>query len=544
MLLDVRSDHLQMVRDILQKHVPQCEVWAFGSRAKWTAKEYSDLDLCIVSDKPLSFSVLGAIEEDFSESDLPWKVDVVDWATTSPSFRKIIERDKVLVHRQNCGMSSEFSEPTFEEIKAPMKSAFSMGPFGSRIKAENFVTEGVPVIKGGNLNGDLDSSSFDFLTPEKAAELSTSIARRLDLVITHRGTLGQVGIIPPNSRYPEYIVSQSQLKLSFDQTKVNPYFIYYFLRSSVGQRRLLANTSQVGVPAIAQALTSIRNIRVPLPSLKEQDSIVGTLRLLDDRIALLHETNTTLEGIAQALFKSWFVNFDPVRAKAEGLEPEGISPKIAALFPREFENSKLGEIPKGWKAMPLSDACEINPTRRLTKGKQSPYLEMSALPTQGHRTDTPIPRAFSSGTKFINGDTLLARITPCLENGKTAFVDCLLEDEVGWGSTEYIVLRPKAPLPSYWAYLLSRHEHFRQYAIQAMVGTSGRQRVDVSRLAQYLVAVPDAQLSAAFAELVEPIQRTIAANDAAAKSLAALRDTLLPRLMSGKLRIADESFAA
>ena len=191
--------------------------------------------------------------------------------------------------------------------------------------------------------------------------------------------------------------------------------------------------------------------------------------------------------------------------------------------------------------MPLADACEINPTRRLTKGKTTPYLEMSALPTQGHRTDKPIPRAFSSGTKFINGDTLLARITPCLENGKTAFVDCLLEDEVGWGSTEYIVLRPKAPLPSYWAYLLSRHEHFRQYAIQAMVGTSGRQRVDVSRLAQYLVAVPDEWVSVAFAELVEPLQRSIAANDDAAKSLAELRDTLLPRLMSGKLCISTST---
>lgn len=104
-LIDIRPDHLQIVRSILQKHVPQYEVWAFGSRAKWTAKDYSDLDLCIVSDKPLNFSVLGAMAEDFSDSDLPWKVDVVDWATTSESFRKIIERDKVVVQEagRGCG---------------------------------------------------------------------------------------------------------------------------------------------------------------------------------------------------------------------------------------------------------------------------------------------------------------------------------------------------------------------------------------------------------------------------------------------------------
>ena len=96
-LIDIRPDHWVIVRDILQKHVPQCEVWAFGSRAKWSAKEYSDLDLAVITDKPLSLSVSAALSDDFSESDLLFKVDVVDWATTSESFRKIIEQDKVVV---------------------------------------------------------------------------------------------------------------------------------------------------------------------------------------------------------------------------------------------------------------------------------------------------------------------------------------------------------------------------------------------------------------------------------------------------------------
>ncbi len=97
MLLDIRPDHLQIVQAILQKHIPDYEVWAFGSRAKWKAKEYSDLDLCVITKEPLSFTILGLMAEDFSESDLPWKVDVVDWATTSESFRKIIEQDKVVI---------------------------------------------------------------------------------------------------------------------------------------------------------------------------------------------------------------------------------------------------------------------------------------------------------------------------------------------------------------------------------------------------------------------------------------------------------------
>ena len=96
-LIDIRPDHLQIVQDILQKHVPNHEVWAFGSRVKWTAKQYSDLDLCVISDQPLDYLVSGGLKDDFSESDLPWKVDVVDWATTSASFRKIIEGGKAVL---------------------------------------------------------------------------------------------------------------------------------------------------------------------------------------------------------------------------------------------------------------------------------------------------------------------------------------------------------------------------------------------------------------------------------------------------------------
>ncbi|MFA5703261.1 MAG: nucleotidyltransferase domain-containing protein [Advenella sp.] len=102
--IDIRPDHWQMVRDILHRHVPQYTVWAFGSRAKWTAKKHSDLDLCIKTDKPLDFKTLALLEEAFAESDLPWKVDIVDWATTSESFREVIERDKVVANSWNAGL--------------------------------------------------------------------------------------------------------------------------------------------------------------------------------------------------------------------------------------------------------------------------------------------------------------------------------------------------------------------------------------------------------------------------------------------------------
>lgn len=113
-LIDIRPDHWQIVGGILQKRVPQYDIWAFGSRAKWSAKEYSDLDLAIITEKPLSLAVSAALADDFSESDLPWKVDAVDWATTSESFRKIIEQDKVVIQRgqKSLGMAGEWREMT------------------------------------------------------------------------------------------------------------------------------------------------------------------------------------------------------------------------------------------------------------------------------------------------------------------------------------------------------------------------------------------------------------------------------------------------
>jgi len=228
-----------------------------------------------------------------------------------------------------------------------------------------------------------------------------------------------------------------------------------------------------------------------------------------------------------------------VRAKLEGRAPEGMDEATAALFPDCLEESELGLVPKGWRVATLADTFDINPTRKLSKGAMASYLDMASLATSGHCVEAPIDREVGSGAKFQNGDTLLARITPCLENGKSAFVDFLAEGEIGWGSTEFLVLRPKAPLPQYLGYLLCRHPAFREYAIQSMSGTSGRQRIQNDVLGRYLLAVPDVEIAVVFADVIGPIQRSIAANHQSAQTLSTLRDTLLPRLISGQLRLPE-----
>ena len=188
--------------------------------------------------------------------------------------------------------------------------------------------------------------------------------------------------------------------------------------------------------------------------------------------------------------------------------------------------------------VPASNLIEFNPTEPLRKGTPAPYLDMASLPTSGSWPEPPVMRDFGSGMRFRNGDTLLARITPCLENGKTAFIQCLPDDTVGWGSTEYIVMRPKAPVPAGYAYLLARDGAFREHAIRSMTGTSGRQRAQGDSVAAFKIASPPGEnFWHVFAKQITPVFESIRSNARGSETLAALRDALLPKLVSGEVRL-------
>lgn len=436
-------------------------------------------------------------------------------------------------------MANRWRAATVDEIKDPGARPLAMGPFGSDITTDNFVPFGVPVIRGINLSvGRFHDTDFVFVTDDKADELLAANAFPGDLVFTHRGTLGQVGLIPPDARFPRYVVSQSQMKLSVDRGVIDPLFLYYFFKSPLGQHELLANTSTTGVPAISRPLSSLRAIQVPVPPMSEQRAIARILGMLDDKIRLNQRMNETLEAMARARFKSWFVDFDPVLAKVGGNEPSGMDAESAALFPSTFKDSEIGSIPQGWTVARMPEVFDINPPRPITKGTSAPYLEMANMPTSSARVLGWECRDVGSGMRFINGDTLVARITPCLENGKTAFVDFLREGESGWGSTEYIVLRSKPPLPLEYSYFLARSDDFRSHAIQNMTGTSGRQRVPAAAFDNYLVVTPSAEVGRIFAGFAGKVFAAMKAHDEESTTLVAMRDTLLPKLFSGKVRVA------
>jgi type I restriction enzyme S subunit len=395
------------------------------------------------------------------------------------------------------------------------------------------------LIRSQNVYNDgFHHDGLAFIDERHAAELENVGVREDDVLLNITGdSVARACQVDP--RVLPARVNQHVAIIRPDPDKLDPRFLRYVLVSPEMQAKLL---SWAGSGGTRHALTKgmIESFEVVAPkNIAEQRAIAHILGTLDDKIELNRRMSETLEAMARALFKSWFVDFEPVRAKAEGREP-GLPKPLADLFPDAFEDSELGEIPKGWKVAALPDPIEVNPPRPLRKGQIAPYLDMANMPTRGHAPDEVIERPFGSGMRFINGDTLVARITPCLENGKTAFVDFLQDGQVGWGSTEYIVLRPKPPLPEEFAYCLARSEGFRDFAIQSMTGSSGRQRVPAESLAHLQLAVPPKLLLAeSFGRLVKPLFARAGAAFCESRILAALRDTLLPKLISGELWVSD-----
>lgn len=407
--------------------------------------------------------------------------------------------------------------------------------YGKAIKKVDQKVEGIPVYGS---NGTYTYSD-------------SALINQHAVIIGRKGTVGKVHI----STEPCW-VSDTAFYVVKDSLEES-YFVYYLL-SSLGLENM---NTDAAVPGLNRDNAHRLEIRIP-STVEKRIALVEPLIKLDKKIHLNNRINQTLESIAQAIFKSWFIDFDPVRAKMaakqEGQDPElaamcTISGKseeelqqmadddfaelqaTAALFPDELVESELGEVPNGWEVGKLQEVIDLNPRRTLKKDSLAPYLDMKNVRTQGHLVDEVILRNMTSGTKFINGDTLLARITPCLENGKTAYVDFLLDNEVGWGSTEFIVLRPKEHLPTALGYFIARQENFRTLAIQSMTGTSGRQRANADTLANQSWLIYPADLMIVFDKYAGKYLTHIKNNGLQNGILKNIRDALLPKLLSGEL---------
>ena len=307
--VDLRPDHWAIVRDALRRHVPDREVLAFGSRATWTAKDYSDLDLAIMGEEPLSLRAASALNEALVESDLPFRVDIVDWARVDDGFRAIIRRDGVAVQR------TAWAQRKLGHV-IELKRGYDL-PRRQREPGR------IPVVSSSGVTGSHRES--------KVAGPG---------VVTGRyGTLGKVYFI-----LGDFWPLNTTLYVR-DFKGNDPRFVHYMLHGL----DFSGYSDKAAVPGLNRNHMHEEPVRIPI-NVAEQRAIAHILGTLDDKIELNRRMNETLEAMARALFKSWFVDFDPVRAKMEGRNT-GLPQDIADQFPDRMVDSEMGEIPEGWDGL-------------------------------------------------------------------------------------------------------------------------------------------------------------------------------------------------
>lgn len=394
----------------------------------------------------------------------------------------------------------------------------SMGPFGSDVKKEFYVKKGVPILNGSNLQGfKLQEDSFGYLTEEKAKTLKKCIAQKGDIIVTHRGTLGQIVYVPKNSKYDKYVISQSQFRFRCKKNLVDvPYLVYYF-HTREGQHKILANASQVGVPALARATSTFRRIEICLPPLAIQRRIASILSSLDRKIELNNKINADLEEMAQAIFKNWFVDFEPFK--------DG-----------KFVDSELGMIPEGWKVGRLTEiASYMN------------GLAMQKFPPENNEDSLPVLKIKELGQGFCGTDSDRCSCNikdECkIHNGDVIFSwsGTLLVDV--WcggdcGLNQHLFKVTSKDYPKWFYYYWTKH-HLQEFIHIAKDKAVTMGHIKRGHLEEAMVAIPDNVSMEKAHELFEPILSKMISLRLESSRLSLLRDTLLPRLMLGEIEVPE-----
>ena len=386
-------------------------------------------------------------------------------------------------------------------------------------KRSEFQEKGVLFLNTANIvQNRLDITEANFVALEKFNEIKKGRLQRFDIVITTRGSLGKVALF--NINPPVGLINAQMLILRADDKVINPTFLFYQFCDDDFQTKLKNFASGSAQPQIP--IMDLKEIEVCVPSLETQRKIAAVLSAYDDLI----ENNTRrikiLEDMAQTLYQEWFVHF---RFPGHENVPMVESP--------------LGPVPQGWKVVRASEVIFINPKTSVPRDTIKPFVPMKSA-TENSVLITEIgEKTGNSGAKFKNDDTLFARITPCLENGRTGFVQFLPHDDaVAFGSTEFIVLRSKTLNP-YFVYLLAQTRDFRENAIKSMTGATGRQRVVNQCFDDYFFPNPNQDILDQFELTIASFFRKIQNLSEKNANLRQTRDLLLPKLIFGKIDVSE-----
>ncbi|MFG1890429.1 restriction endonuclease subunit S [Micromonospora sp. NPDC049051] len=393
----------------------------------------------------------------------------------------------------------------YRTLSSSERSAFSMGPFGSKITKENYVAAGVPVVRGVNLaRGIFVDDDFVFIDQEKADELIAANVKPGDLIFTHRGTIGQVSMLPRKPRFDRYVIGSSQVKTRLDESVALPEFYYYWFMSPEGQRSILANTSTVGVPGIATPLTSIKGLRVPLPPFSVQQALAAVLGALDDKIAVNDRVAECSLALADAHFDL------AVKGLPTGPETFG---SIAQVGGGGTPSTK---VPEYWEGtIPWATPSDVT-------ALGAPYLLGTSRRITVAGLDNCASVLYPAGSIFMTSRATIG-----------AFAIPQVPMAVNQG---FIVV-------------VTRDEELMMWLFHEMKDRVGEMRslangstfLELSRknFKAMAVRLPPSTALKEFAAKVIPLHQVAAAATAESATLIKLRDTLLPELMSGRLRVRD-----
>ncbi|KKO71547.1 restriction endonuclease subunit S [Kerstersia gyiorum] len=445
-------------------------------------------------------------------------------------------------------MSSEWIQTTLGDICANQGGAIQTGPFGSQLHTSDYKAIGIPVVMPTNIwDGKISTEGIARIDPTDVERLQQHKFQLHDIVFSRRGDVTKNALI--RTQEIGWLCGTGCLKLRLGKARIaNAKFISYYLRLPNTKQWLIRHAVGATMPNLNTSILS--SVPINLPPLEDQLEIASILEALDDRITLLRETNKTLEAIAQAIFKSWFVDFDPVRAKMEGRQPEGMDEATAALFPDSFEESELGLVPKGWTPLYVSQAADI------VKGKSYSSKDLvnshdTALVTLksfarggGFRMDgfKPYSGTYKPNQIVSPGDLIVAYtdVTQAAELiGKPAIVVGIDSYTTLVASLDVGIIRPNESICGrQFLYNLFRTDSFQSHAL---AHTSGTTVLHLAKegVGSFRFAYPKPELTHKFEVITSSFAEQRQINSDKIRTLSALRDTLLPRLISGQLRLPE-----
>ena len=436
-------------------------------------------------------------------------------------------------------MSFEWLKTTLGELCNRQKGSIQTGPFGSQLHASDYVQIGIPVVMPANigLDGGISEDGIARITQQDADRLSQHKLQCGDVVFSRRGDVTRNALITPNQE--GWLCGTGCLKVRLgDESTADAKFISYCLRLPETKEWLIRHAVGATMPNLNTTILSA--VPISVPAIHEQKKITSLLLALDDRIALLRETNATLEAIAQALFKSWFVDFDPVHAKARGESPHGMNDATAALFSDSFEESELGMIPKGWRVQSFTQTINVigggTPKTSIAEywNGDIPWFSVVDAPTTtdvfviGTEKHITVAGLNHSSTKLLPVGTTIISARGTV--GRLALVGT----EMAMNQSCY-GLRGKAG-DAYFTYFSTYRlvETLKQRTHGSVFDTITR-----DTLTGVSVIYPTTAVINAFEEAIAPVMERLKENLKQAQTLAQLRDTLLPKLISGRVRLPE-----